>query len=82
MNRVWKQFFKNLAWPVGIAVYVWGIVFASYYVDSLYKDRGVIVVVVFMVLPGLVFFVCETWRDAKRKVERENEKMIRILKGN
>jgi len=35
-----------------------------------------------MVLPGLVFFVCETWRDAKRKVERENEKMIRILKGN
>ena len=85
MNRVWKHFFKNLAWPVGITAYTFGSLTAGSYIaiwlgyDS---EAGVqISALVMIVLPVLAYLVRDMWLDAKRKVEWENEEMMRTLKG-
>ena len=81
MNRVWKHFLKNLAWPVGIAFYMFAVVTGATYANTLYENAGVGVILSFVVLPILVYLVRDMWLDAKRKVEWENEEMIRTLKG-
>jgi hypothetical protein len=80
MNRVWKHFFKNLAWPVGIAAYITAVSFGAAYADTLFKGGGFAVAFVFVILPMLVYLVRDLWRDAKEKVERENREMMRTLK--
>jgi hypothetical protein len=86
MNRVWKHFFKNLAWPVGIAAYTFGSLVAGSYIaiwlgyDS---EAGIQVsALVMIVLPVLAYLVRDMWRDAKRKVEWENKDMMRTIKGD
>ena len=84
MNRVWKQFLKNLAWPVGIAVYVWSVIALAVYVEkNIYEDGGgALVALLFIALPMIVYMVRDMWLDAKRKVEWENREMMRTLKGD
>lgn len=83
MNRVWKQFLKNLAWPTGIAVYVWGVIALSLYVEkNMSESGGALVALMFIALPILVYIIRDMWRDAKRKVEWENREMLRTLKGD
>ena len=82
MNRVWKEFLKNLAWPVGIAVYVWSVIALAVYVEkNIYEGGAIIVALLFIALPIIVYLIRDMWQDAKRKVEWENEQMMRSLKG-
>ena len=82
MNRVWKQFLKNLAWPAGIAVYVWGVIALAIYVEkNMYEGGTIIVALLFIALPTLVFLIRDMWLDAKRKVEWENRELMRNIKG-
>ena len=83
MSRVWKQFLKNLAWPAGTAIYVWSVIALAVYVEkNIYEDSGAALVALFFIaLPILVYMIRDMWLDAKRKVEWENEEMMRTLKG-
>ena len=82
MSRVWKHFLKNLAWPVGFASYIFSVVVGAEYADTLFKGGALVVAVLFICVPVAVYLIRDMWRDAKQKVEDENEKMIRTLKGN
>jgi hypothetical protein len=85
MNRVWKHFLKNLAWPVGITVYTFGSLTAGAFIATWLgydSEAGIqISALVMIVLPVLAYLVRDMWCDAKRKVERENREMMRTLKG-
>ena len=81
MSRVWKQFFKNLAWPTGIAAYAVLVSFGAAYANTLFTFGMPIVLVVFVALPVLAYLVRDMWLEAKRTVARENEEMMRTLKG-
>ena len=80
--RVWRHFFKNLAWPLGFVLYLFAVAIGSAYANSLYIGAGLIVIGIFIVLPILVYLIRDMWRDAKEKVERENYEMMRRIKGN
>ena len=82
MNRVWKHFLKNLAWPVGIASYIVAVSIGGVYADTLFKGGSLVVVSIFIAFPVLAYFVRDMWRDAKEKVEWENRKMMSTLKGS
>lgn len=82
MNRVWKHFFKNLAWPVGVGVYVIALSTGAAYADTLFALGGFAVVMLFLIIPALAWLVRDMWRDAKQKVERENRDLMRTLKGD
>ena len=81
MSRVWKQFFKNLAWPTGIAAYAVLVSFGAAYANTLFTFGMPVVLVVFVALPVLAYLVRDMWLEAKRTVARENEEMMRTLKG-
>lgn len=80
MPRVWKHFLKNLAWPVSIAGYLFAVVTGAVYLEAVYNGSAVAVVTLFIVLPVAVYLICEMWRAAKRKVEWENEDILRKVK--
>lgn len=82
MSRVWRQFFKNLAWPTGIAAYSILVSFGAAYASTLFAFGAAIVLVVFVALPMLVYLIRDMWLEAKRTVDRENAQMMRSLKGN
>ena len=81
MSRVWKQFLKNLAWPVGFATYLFAVVIGAEYANMLFEGAALIVVVLFICIPVAVFLIRDMWRDAKRKVDWENREMLRTIKG-
>jgi hypothetical protein len=81
MSRVWKEFLKNLAWPVGFAAYLFAVTVGADYANTLVKGGALIVVVLFICIPVTVFLIRDMWRDAKRKVDWENEETMRALKG-
>lgn len=83
MSRVWKQFFKNLAWPTGIAAYAILVSVGAAYADTLFAAGAAIVLVaLFIYVPILAYLIRDMWLEAKRTVDRENEEMMRTLKGN
>lgn len=81
MNRVWKHFFKNLAWPVGIAAYSITLGTGAAYANTLFEGGSFAVFMLFLVFPALAWLVRDMWRDAREKVERENQDLIRTLGG-
>ena len=84
MNRVWKKFFRKLAEPVGIFLYMFGtMLIAEYVAEHLgYGAEGYIAVVVVMVIiPIFAMMLRMTWRQAKDEVDRENEVLLRDIKG-
>lgn len=82
MNRVWKEFLKNLAWPAGLMGYFVAVITGSVYLESISRGGGVIAVFVFLVLPTLAYLVRDMWLDAKEKVEQENERLMREIGRN
>jgi hypothetical protein len=81
MPRVWKHFLKNLAWPVGLAAYIFVVIVGAEHADTLFENGAVAVVVLFVVLPIAVYLVRDMWRDAKQKVKWENEDLLRDIRG-
>ncbi len=83
MPRVWKHFLKNLAVPVGVAVYVWSVIALAVYIEkNVYEGGAIITALIFMILPFFAFLIRDMWRDAKQKVERENQELMRNLNGD
>lgn len=82
MNRVWKHFFKNLSWPLGFVSYFIIVSIGASYAEDVFFGGAIVVSVIFFVLPMLVWLVRDMWRDAKQKVEWENEDMMRRIKGD
>jgi hypothetical protein len=82
MNRVWKEFLKNLAWPTGIAAYIIAVSFGAAYAETLFQGGGFSVAFVFVIVPILAYLIRDMWRDAKEKVERENRDLMQTLKGD
>jgi hypothetical protein len=84
MNRVWKKFFLKLAEPLGIVLYVSGTIVLAKYVATVleYGKEGYAAVLGVMIfIPVIAVMLRMTWRQAKYEVDRENEEMIRTLKG-
>ncbi len=81
MPKVWKHFLKNLAWPVSVAGYLFGIITGAAYLETVYKGSAVAVVALFVTFPIAVYLIRDMWRDAKQKVEWENEEIKRMTKG-
>lgn len=82
MSRVWKYFFKNLAGPVFAASYLFSVTIGAAHLEELYEGGGLLTVLVFIALPVLVYLIRDMWRDAKQKVEWENSKLMRDIKGD
>ena len=81
MPRVWKHFLKNLAWPVGIAVYIFSVATGGVYFETQFEGGAMLTVLIFIALPMVVYLVHDMWQDAKRKVEWENDEMMRRIRG-
>ena len=84
MSRVWKKFFFKLAEPLAIASYVFSTMFLAEYVATVleYGKEGYFAIIAVMIfIPVLAVMLRMTWRQAKYEVDRENEEMIRTLKG-
>ena len=81
MPRVWKHFLKNLAWPVGIAAYIFSVATGGVYLETRFEGGAMLTVLIFIVLPMVVYLVHDMWQDAKRKVEWENDEMMRRIRG-
>jgi len=85
MSRVWKEFLKNMAWPVGIpSVFCLVGVISGYIAERL----GYLWIEGFIVVPtslGLLFFIVFLtyleWDRAREKVNRENVEMIEVIKN-
>ena len=83
MNRVWKKFFRKLAEPVGIFIYVFSTMILAEYVGDIlgYGNEGYIAVIAVMIfVPVLAMMIRMTWRQAKEEVDRENQVMLNALK--
>jgi hypothetical protein len=82
MNRVWRHFLKNLAWPVGFVVYILFVTGGAQYLKHNYSDFvGLLFFVATFVIPVVGWLVRDMWRDAKEKVEEENRDMMRRIRG-
>lgn len=82
MSRVWKHFLKNLAWPVGFATYLFAVITGATYADKLFTGGALVITTLFIALPIAVYLIRDMWRDAKQKVEWENEDLLRKIKGD
>jgi len=80
MSRVWKHFLKNLAWSVGFASYIGAVLAGAEYANTLFEHGALVVALLFVCLPVTVYLVRDMWRDAKEKVEHENQLLLHRLK--
>lgn len=80
MSRVTKKFFMKLA-PVAIGM---AYVFIVLEVAALFEDPlyGLLIAGLMVVGPMVAYMLYETWQQAKREVEQENEIMMRTLKDS
>jgi hypothetical protein len=80
MNRVAKKFLIKLA-PIAIGVvYTW----IALEIGGMFEDplHGIIAVGLLVIGPMVVYMLRETWLQAKREVEWENETMMKTLKDS
>jgi hypothetical protein len=80
MSRVTKKFLIKLA-PIAIGVvYTW----IALEIGGMFEDplHGIIAVGFLVIGPMIVYMLRETWLQAKREVEYENELMINTLKDS
>jgi len=80
MNRVTKKFLIKLA-PIAIGVvYTW----IALEIGGMFEDplHGIIAVGFLVIGPMIVYMLRETWLQAKREVEYENEIMMNTLKDS
>jgi len=80
MSRVTKKFLIKLA-PIAIGVvYTW----IALEIGGMFEDplHGIIAVGFLVIGPMIVYMLRETWLQAKREVEYENEIMMNTLKDS
>jgi len=86
MNRVWKKFLMKVAKSFGLIFYLLGSMMIPG-VAFLYlgydPELGVLAgLMLFVVIPMLVYIIRAMYKDAKYEVETENKQMMRALKGD
>jgi len=82
MNRVTKKFLIKLA-PIAIGVvYTWIALELGGFVSERYGDPlyGLFTIGFMVIGPMVIYMLRETWLQAKREVEYENEIMLNSLK--
>ena len=79
-NRVLKKFLSKIAPPFIGVVYV----LAAFELAKLIEDPiySIALVGLLVLVPLVVWMFYETWQQAKREVEQENEIMMRALKDS
>ena len=84
MSRVTKKFLIKLA-PIAIGVvYTWIALELGGFVSERYGDPlyGLFTIGFMVIGPMVIYMLRETWLQAKREVEYENEIMINTLKDS
>jgi len=81
MSRTWKYFLKSLG-KISLMIVSFSIYysFLSYIAVRMEWDEGSAIAIYFISL-FLVFGLSWMWEDAKRKVQIENQVMLRDIKG-
>jgi len=80
MNRVAKKFFGKLLPPVGMIVYVFAAMHLAGYAEN--PLHRITIAGILIIAPMIIYMLRETWLQAKREVEYENELMINTLKDS
>lgn len=81
MNKVWKQFLKNIMWPIVTALYMLVVVVGAVWLEEQSEGSALLVVAVFIILPMISWLVRDMWQEAKEQVDTETKEMINKLKG-
>jgi len=82
MNRVTKRFLRKMAEPVGMMLYIALVFFSASVAEDKFGPNGYLVVIgVFLLLPSIFFMTRLTWQLANDEIERENDKLVRKIKG-
>jgi len=86
MSRVWKQFLKQMMWPVGISGGYVALAFLSGYVGELlgfaYWEAFFAVPVTLSLIYCVGFLVYIEWDRACATVKRENENILGAMKND
>jgi hypothetical protein len=82
MNRHWKYFLKSLAKPLAAMAYVLAVIINGAWFEQYYTGAGALSISIFIVMPLMASLLRDMWLDAKRKVDFENEQMLRKIKGS
>jgi len=80
MNRVAKKFFGKLLPPVGMIVYVFAAMHLAGYAEN--PLHRITIAGILIIAPMIIYMLRETWLQAKREVDWENETMLNTLKDS
>jgi len=80
MSRVTKKFLGKLLPPVGMIVYVFAAMHLAGYAEN--PLHRITIAGILIIAPMIIYMLRETWLQAKREVEYENELMINTLKDS
>jgi len=96
MNRVQKRFLEKIIWPFSITTSALVLGTMMQYIASMYGYTilNIIASVVFVmvyVLGGLLIFglpllgvwikISEKWQDAKKEIQQEDERILKIIRN-
>jgi len=82
MSRVIKRFIRKIAEPISFALYFFGTLMLAEYFGAAYGVNAFIATIsVMIIVPIFAVMIRMTWRQAKDEVARENEELMRSLKG-
>ena len=86
MNRVWKRFLFKVAKGMAVIYYVLGSMFTGGFIAGWLGydlEWGIMFGAgVFVIAPMTFYMIRDVYRDAKREVEWENQKLMRDIKGD
>lgn len=80
MNRVTKKFLGKLLPPVGMIVYVFAAMHLAGYAEN--PLHSIAIAGILIIGPMIIYMLRETWLQAKREVDWENETMMKTLKDS
>ena len=79
-TRVAKKFIEKILPPLGIFVYVFGVMQIASYAPT--AGQSMLIGLIMIAVPTLFWMLWETWQQAKREVEWENRDLINEIKGD
>ena len=80
MSRVMKRFIRKIAEPISFALYFFGTLMLAEYLGSVYGlNAFMATMVVMIIVPVFAWLIKETYLQAKREVDFENEQLLRDL---
>ena len=80
MSRVTKKFLGKLLPPVGMIVYVFAAMHLAGYAEN--PLHRITIAGILIIAPMIIYMLRETWLQAKREVDWENETMLNTLKDS